>query len=175
MLNKLAIIINPVAGKGQYISDLSRVVGSFCRHGYCVTIYMTGKQGDATAFAHMYGGEYEILVCCGGDGTLSETVNGLMQLKAPPPLGYIPIGTTNDFANSLGLPKDLKKAARLIMTAEPTAIDLGIFGGNIYFTYIAAFGAFTDVPYTTPQETKNILGHFAYIVEGMSRLNSIPP
>ncbi|MCL1916910.1 MAG: YegS/Rv2252/BmrU family lipid kinase [Peptococcaceae bacterium] len=174
MLKKLALIINPIAGKGQYASDMPSMVDLFCKNGYSVTIYMTQKKGDAKAFARMYAQEYETVVCCGGDGTLSETVNGLMGLKNPPPLGYIPVGTVNDFANSLGLPKNLKKAADIILEGHPMAIDIGMLG-DAYFTYIAAFGAFTDVSYTTPQEAKNILGHLAYILQGMSRLSDIPP
>lgn len=173
MLKKLAIIINPAAGKGQNVFGMSRVVELFCRSGYCVTIYMTEKSGDAAEFAYNCGEEYEILVCCGGDGTLSETINGLMKLKKPPALGHIPLGTTNDFANSMNLTKNLRKAAETILTAKPKAIDIAMFG-NKYFTYIAAFGMFADISYTTPQETKNSLGHFAYIVEGISRLGDMP-
>ncbi|MCL1852825.1 MAG: diacylglycerol kinase family lipid kinase [Peptococcaceae bacterium] len=170
---KLAMIINPAAGKGQYVAGLSRAVQHFCLNGYCVTIYMTEKKDDASAFAQLCGAEYEILVCCGGDGTLNETINGLMKHTRSPALGYIPLGTTNDFANSLGLPKNPRKAAETIMTSNPTAIDVGLFGST-YFTYIAAFGIFTDVSYTTPQETKHALGPLAYFLEGLTRLGDIP-
>ncbi|MCL1919228.1 MAG: diacylglycerol kinase family lipid kinase [Peptococcaceae bacterium] len=172
-LKKLAIVVNPVSGKGQFLVGLSRAIQHFCQAGYCVTIYMTQKKDDATAFAQYRGEEHDILVCCGGDGTLNETVNGLMRLANPPALGYIPLGTTNDFANSLGLIKNPKKAAEAIIVAEPTAIDIGQFG-NTYFTYIAAFGIFTDVSYTTPQEAKQTFGHLAYLLEGLTRLSDIP-
>jgi YegS/Rv2252/BmrU family lipid kinase len=173
MLKKVAFIINPVAGKGQYISDIAGVVDIFRQNGYAVTIYTTEKRGDATVLARQHGPEHETVICCGGDGTLSETVNGLMGLPTPPTLGYIPAGTANDFANSLGLPKNLKKAAEVILENRPIAIDIGKFK-DMYFTYIAAFGAFTDVSYTTPQESKNALGFLAYILAGMTRLSHIP-
>jgi YegS/Rv2252/BmrU family lipid kinase len=133
---------------------------------------MTEKKGDAAEFVRRFGVEYDTLVCCGGDGTLSETINGLARLKPPPPLGYIPVGTTNDFANSLGLSRNLKKAAADIVSAQPRLIDIGQFGKK-NFLYIAAFGALTEVSYSTPQETKNTLGHLAYILEGISRLSDI--
>ena len=113
------------------------------------------------------------MACIGGDGTLSEVVSGLMQVPNPPPLGYIPMGTTNDVASTLGLPKNAIDAALRIVTGTPTEFDVGSFGDKDYFTYIAAFGAFTAVSYETPQNEKQALGHLAYLLEGMSRLNRI--
>ena len=115
----------------------------------------------------------DIALSIGGDGTLSEVVSGLMQVPNPPPLGYIPMGTTNDVASTLGLPKNATDAALRIVTGTPTAFDVGSFGDKSFFTYVAAFGAFTAVSYETPQNEKQALGHLAYVLEAMSRLNSI--
>ena len=113
------------------------------------------------------------MACIGGDGTLSEVVSGLMQVPNPPPLGYIPMGTTNDVASTLGLPKNATDAALRIVTGTPTAFDVGSFGDQSFFTYVAAFGAFTAVSYETPQNEKQALGHLAYVLEAIGRLNSI--
>ena len=112
--------------------------------------------------------EYECVVCVGGDGTLSETVAGLAQLESPPPLGYIPQGTANDVAVSLNLPKRPVLAAKTIARGRMIKLDVGKFNDNEYFTYIAAFGAFTEVSYETPRENKQTLGHLAYVLQGMS-------
>ena len=117
---------------------------------------------------------YDLIVCCGGDGTLNETIDGLMRCAQRPPLGYIPAGTVNDFASSLGISKNILQAAHTILQGVPFACDIGSFGAR-YFSYIAAFGAFTDVAYQTPQQSKNMLGRAAYFLEGIRRLPSIHP
>ena len=120
-----------------------------------------------------YAGNYDLVVCSGGDGTLDEVVTGMMQCKAKVPLGYIPAGSTNDFASSLGIPKDMEKAAEAAVTGKPFPCDVGLFNGD-YFVYVAAFGLFTEVSYKTSQEWKNVLGHAAYILEGAKCLHDIP-
>ena len=120
-------------------------------------------------FAAQHAAEYDTVACIGGDGTLSEVVSGLMQVPNPPPLGYIPMGTTNDVASTLGLPKNATDAALRIVTGTPTAFDVGSFGEQSFFTYVAAFGAFTAVSYETPQNEKQALGHLAYVLEAMGR------
>ena len=116
-------------------------------------------------------GDFDAIVCSGGDGTLNETIKALMKAERRIPLGYIPSGTMNDFASSIGIPKDMPEAAEVIVSGEPATVDIGSFNDE-YFTYIAAFGAFTDVSYETPQQMKNMFGSLAYIMEGMRRLNT---
>lgn len=142
----------------------------FCTGGCETTVYpiLDGLNAeDILAGAESAG--YDIVVCCGGDGTLHHTVNGLLRLEQPPLLGYIPSGSTNDFAASLGLPKTPEDAADAVVNGRPHAIDAGDFGGEL-FCYVAAFGAFSAVSYETPQNMKNAMGHLAYIIEGVKRL-----
>ncbi len=117
-------------------------------------------------------GRFDLVVCSGGDGTLDEVVSGMMKRNKKVPIGYIPSGSTNDFAGSLKIPKNMDKAAQVIMGGVPFACDIGSFNGE-YFVYIAAFGLFTDVSYATRQELKNRIGHVAYIIEGVKRINSV--
>ncbi|MGE4483654.1 MAG: diacylglycerol kinase family protein [Oscillospiraceae bacterium] len=172
MNNRIMLIVNPVSGKGQVRDILYDILSIFCQSGRTVTVYMTSKHGDAENLARAYSEDFDTVVCVGGDGTLSEVVCGLMQTEAPPTIGYIPMGTTNDMASTLLLPKSAKAAAISILNGRTIPLDIGKFGEN-YFAYIAAFGAFTEVSYSTPQEYKRTLGHLAYIIEGMTRLSKI--
>ncbi len=174
MRKNLLLIANPTAGKGQVRSSLFEVISVFTENGYAPTVYLTEKKGDAEQFARDLSPKFDMVVCIGGDGTLSETINGLMLADNPPPLGYIPMGTVNDFARTLKLHKNPLKAARAIATGTPTMIDVGYIGDK-YFSYISAFGAFTEVSYSTPQDSKNAFGHLAYILEGMTLLTKITP
>lgn len=141
--------------------------------GYEVTIYPTQCAGDATEKIKSEAGSYDLIVCSGGDGTLDEVVTGMMHMENKKPLGYIPAGSTNDFASSLGIPKDMVAAAKTTVSGVPFACDIGKFNDD-YFVYVAAFGLFTDVSYKTSQEWKNVLGHAAYILEGAKCLHDIP-
>lgn len=134
---------------------------------------MTQRKLDAMETTARRGDSVDLLVCCGGDGTLSETISGMMRLAHPPRLGYIPAGSTNDFASSLGIPRQMVDAARNVVEGIPRLIDIGQFCGERNFVYVAGFGAFTEVSYMTPQETKNLLGHQAYMLEGMKSLANI--
>ena len=169
---KLYFIYNPLAGKGQLKNHLMEILGIFSRAGYDITVYPTKCQGDAILKIRELSGEYSLIVCSGGDGTLDEVVTGMMQSGLKIPLGYIPAGSTNDFAESMGLLKNMKKAAKTIITGKNYACDVGSFNDDI-FVYIAAFGLFTDVAYNTRQEMKNVLGHMAYLLEGMKRLSTV--
>jgi YegS/Rv2252/BmrU family lipid kinase len=171
-MKKLLFIFNPLAGKGAIRGHLPGVIDAFTKEGYLTTAYPTQSKGDATRIAAELGGQFDRVVCCGGDGTLSETAAGLLTLDDLPPLGYVPAGTTNDFARNLKLPKTLEAAAQTAVTGPVRHCDMGQFNGKP-FLYVAAFGAFTDVSYDTPQEFKNALGHLAYVLEGVSRLGSI--
>jgi len=169
---KLFFIFNPRSGKEQIKNKLMMIVDIFVKAGYDVTIYPTQCPKDALEKTKEKAGSYDLVVCSGGDGTLDEVVTGVMQCENRVPIGYIPAGSTNDFANSLNIPKDMIKAAEVAVHGLPFSCDVGNFNGD-YFIYIAAFGLFTDVSYETSQDWKNILGHAAYILEGIKRLPSI--
>ena len=135
-------------------------------------MHTTQEREDATKVVREQAKYYDLVVCSGGDGTLDEAVTGMMQSEVRTPLGYIPAGSTNDFANSLEIPKDMIQAAKTAVLGVPFSCDVGEFNGD-YFIYVAAFGIFTDVSYATSQELKNALGHVAYILEGAKRLHTI--
>ncbi len=170
---KMLLIYNPHSGKEQFKTKLNEIINLYTKEGYTLTVHPTQSAKDATAFVLAEGSNYDKIVCSGGDGTLSEILNGLMPLSVRPTVGYIPSGTTNDFAASLCLSKDMMTAAQDVITATPFACDVGTFNQRA-FAYIAAFGLFTDVSYQTPQEYKNLLGKMAYLLEGAKRLGSIP-
>lgn len=171
---RLLLIINPHAGKMRANSSLFAILSELCAAGYEPTVYLTKCQGDATEKVKADGDQFGTIVCCGGDGTLNETINGLMALQTKPTVGYIPCGTTNDFASTLGLPTNIRKAAKVIAAGNEKTLDLGSFGGR-YFSYVASFGMFTQASYDTPQQVKNTLGHFAYILDAASLLSKIKP
>ena len=174
MDKSLMLIVNPVAGKGAYKLNFASAMQELAQDGYRVDLYFTAARGDATEFAAAHGAGYDVVACIGGDGTLSEVVSGLIRLDDPPPLGYFPMGTSNDIATSLELPKNnVLEAARRLIAGSPHPYDIGLFAEDEHFAYIAGFGAFTDVSYTTPQDQKNALGHLAYVLQGMARLPSI--
>lgn len=168
---KLLFVLNPHAGKGEIRQHLLAVIEKWSAAGYDVLTRPTTRAGELPEIVERYGPQADLVVCCGGDGTLNETVTGLMRLDPRPPLGYLPAGTVNDFASGLGISKDLAAAAEKAVTGSPFDCDIGRFGDQ-YFTYVAAFGAFTDVAYQTPQQSKNMLGRMAYILEGIKRLTS---
>lgn len=170
-MTRLMLIINPAAGRGGFRNGLGDALNLLDKGGCRTTLFFTSGRGDATEFAAKYGADFDIVGCVGGDGTLSEVLAGLMRLENPPKVGYIPMGTANDVATTLGLPKnDTVSAARRILNGEPHPFDVGGFGYDKYFAYIAAFGAFTEVSYAMPQSQKKLLGHLAYVLQGMAAL-----
>ncbi len=171
----LLFIYNASSGKGKIPEELASLVDVFTKAGFLVTTYPTQSKGDATRAARALGGGFDRVVCSGGDGTLSETVAGLMQLKRPPVLGYIPAGSTNDCAATLHIPLDPAKAAVLAAgEGHDRPWDVGHFNDR-YFAYVAAFGAFTEVSYDTPQELKKAFGHLAYVLAGIASIPTIAP
>lgn len=172
-MKKLLFIYNPNAGKGLIKPKLSDVLDIFVKAGYEVTVYPTQKYRDGYHKVRHFKEDYDLVVCSGGDGTLDEVVTGMMKRKEQIPIGYIPTGTTNDFARSLHIPKDMLKAADTAVNGIVFPCDIGKFNED-FFVYIAAFGLFTDVSYQTKQEVKNVLGHLAYVLEGMKRLYNVP-
>lgn len=169
---KMLFVFNPKAGKGKIKMHLSDIVDVFGSHDYEVIIRATQAPKDAYEKAKEYADSVDLIVCSGGDGTLDEVVTGIMEKESNVPIGYIPAGSTNDFANSLFMPKNMIKAAEAIMAEELYHCDIGRFNRET-FAYVAAFGLFTDVSYETDQDLKNVLGHVAYILEGVKRLFDI--
>ena len=164
-LKKLLLIINPKAGRMKSKQKLFQIANEFCSLGYQVTLQPTTKPGDATEIVKNYGENFDLLVCCGGDGTLNEVTAGIMALDNPPPVGYIPTGTTNDLAETLGLGSTIEENVKIAATGKPCKIDSGLFNGRV-FNYVAAFGVFSDAAYSTTQTLKNILGHSSYLIFG---------
>lgn len=166
-------VYNPKAGKGTVVKNLHEIVDAFAKANYPVTVYPTQAQGDACRLVeNRDAGQYDLIVCSGGDGTLREVVNGLIKSGVSTPVGYIPAGSTNDFARSLGLSDNISEATEIITRGKPFLCDAGNFSGE-NFVYVAAFGLFTDVSYATNQQWKNVFGHVAYILEGVKSLSSI--
>ncbi len=172
-MKKLLLLINPHAGKGGYRHGLGEALMRFHRAGFSTTVAFTDRRGDAPRIAQAEAERYDRIVCVGGDGTLSETVSGLMAVERRPEIGYIPMGTTNDCAASLGIPRDPVQAAGLAASGTAIPFDVGRFNVDRYFTYVAAFGAFTEVSYQTSQEQKNALGKLAYFLDGVGRLPNL--
>ncbi|MBR5586817.1 MAG: diacylglycerol kinase family lipid kinase [Clostridia bacterium] len=173
---KAMIIINPRAGKMRARTALFDVAETFCRAGYTPVVQITAERGDGTRFAIKAAKEkFDLVVCCGGDGTLNEVITGIVSSGSDIPLGYIPTGSTNDFARTLGLNSVPKKAAQAIVSGAPSYIDAGKFGDSRYFSYIASFGMFTAASYNTQQTTKNVMGHMAYVLEGIRDIGLVKP
>ena len=170
----LLMIVNPRAGRNKSPAPLFDAAAILCESGYLLSIHRTTAPGDAASSAAREGGHYDVVVAVGGDGTLNEVACGLMQLQHPPLLGYLPQGSTNDFAASLRISSNPAEAAQAIVRRQPRMLDVGRWNQR-HFIYVASFGAFTSTSYTASQAAKNALGHFAYILEGMKDLNSLRP
>ena len=175
-MKKLLLILNPNAGLQKARKLLADTVAIFAKYGYLSTVCVTAKRGDGTEFAQDLAGEHDLVVASGGDGTLNETVNGIMRLprEKRPPLSYLPGGSTNDFAASLSISSDPALAAQSAMRLQPRDLDVGVFNEK-NFVYVASFGAFTRTAYTVPQDIKNMFGHFAYLLEGVKDLETLCP
>ena len=171
-MKHMLFILNPCAGTKKANKVLCDILAVFNRADFDVHTYITAGSRDAIDAVKRLAPGMDLVVCCGGDGTFNETVTGLMEAKLSIPMGYIPAGSTNDFAHSLQLPTDPLAAAQLIAAGTPELLDIGQFG-NRYFSYVASFGAFTKASYTTPQNIKNALGHTAYMLEGIRELSQI--
>ena len=171
-MKKLLFVYNPKAGKAQLRGKLADIIDIFARSGYEITVYPTQKKGDAVEIVANRKPDYDLVVCSGGDGTLDEAVTGMKESNFITPIGYIPAGSTNDFGGSLGLPKNMVRAAETIVNGKDFPCDIGAFNQDV-FVYIAAFGLFTEVSYETGQDMKNVLGHMAYLLEGMKHMSAI--
>ena len=174
MHKRLLLILNPISGKKAGKRYLADVLEQFCRGGYAPTVYVTTARGNGRDIAYAHGGAADLVVCLGGDGTFNEVVTGLLEAGHTTPIGYIPCGSTNDFAAGIGLKKTIPAATAAILNGTPHTYDVGVFG-NRFFSYVASFGIFTRASYATPQNVKNALGHLAYVLEGMKELSNIRP
>lgn len=173
MKEKMLFVFNPCSGKGQIKNKLMEIVSIFSRAGFDITIYPTKAAMDAYERVCEADGQYDCIVCSGGDGTLNEVISAVNSYHlSRPKVGYIPTGSTNDFASTLGIPKDMCKAACAIAAGAMMSVDIGKFNDR-YFNYVAAFGLFTDISYKTPQNIKNVLGHQAYILESLKSISKI--
>ena len=173
-MKKVLLIVNPKAGKSLIKGHLLEVVDTFVKSGMDVTVYPTQRRLDAFEMTKSRAQEFDLIVCSGGDGTLDEVVTGILEGKHNCPVGNIPAGSTNDFAHSLRIPSRAGEAAKIVVQDHPFACDIGSFNGD-YFVYVAAFGAFTEVSYKTTQDMKNLMGHLAYVLNGVNSLFSIKP
>lgn len=171
-MKKMLLVMNPYSGQRRANKYLADVIEMFNRADYEVEIYMTAGPGDGARMTAEKAACKDLVVCCGGDGTFNEVLTGMMRCGADVPIGYIPAGSTNDFAASLGLPTSIPDAAKLILEGKPRKYDVGQFADR-YFSYVASFGAFTKASYVTPQNIKNALGHAAYLLEGIQELSQI--
>ena len=173
-MKKLLLIVNPVSGKMKAKSELLTVVTNLQNNGYFVTVKLTEYRGHAKEFAENAAKDgFDAVACFGGDGTLNETICGLMSSEAKLPLGYIPAGSTNDFAKSMKLSSNPAIAAKVVATGDENSVDVGFFNNERYFTYVACFGALAAASYGVSQGAKNILGHFAYILGGIKEITNI--
>ena len=171
-MKKMLFLMNPFSGQKKANRLLPEIIAEFEAAGYNVVIHMTTGPGDGAKVVARLAPEMDLVVCCGGDGTFNETISGLLGAGLDTPVGYIPAGSTNDFASSLKLSSDILEAAQDIILGSPVAYDAGKFGDR-YFSYVASFGAFTRTSYATPQSIKNALGHTAYVLEGIQELSQI--
>ena len=184
-MRKMLLVFNPKAGRGEFARKLYNVIDLFSRANYQIEVYPTNASGSAKTYIQTYGANFDLIVCSGGDGTMNEVLNAYMKLTnstseftppgvfTPPQLAYIPSGTVNDFASTLKLPRNVMQSVKSILNGRPRMIDIGLFG-NRYFSYVAAFGFFTDIPYLTDQKAKNVLGRAAYFLESFKHLGNIP-
>lgn len=172
-MKKLFFVFNPRSGKEQIKNKLISILDIFIKAGYEISLHVTQRPLDAKNVVIKKAGQADLVVCSGGDGTLNEVISGLMEWKDRPVLGYIPAGSTNDFACSIGISKNMIKAAGTAVSGKTFLTDIGRFCDERYFVYVAAFGAFTEISYTTPQDSKNLLGHQAYMLEGVRRFSGL--
>ena len=173
-MKDVLFLVNPRAGMRKVIRFVPDIIRLFYENGYRCEVFVTGRSGEAAQYLEQTDRSYDLVVCAGGDGTLNETVSGMLSAGTTCPLGYIPCGTTNDYGSSIGLSSDIMQAARDIMEGTPRDFDVGSFNGR-HFVYTATCGAFAKASYTTSQAAKNVLGHMAYVLEGVRDLGNIKP
>ena len=172
MGKKILFVVNPHAGRGEIRGKVLEVIELLTKDGHTVTVHPTTGKGDIAALLPPLEGQYDMILASGGDGTINETVSGLMQMRTRPTLAYIPAGTVNDTATNLSLPRNILKAAEVAVRGQEIPLDISSFNGS-WYVYVAAFGIFTDVAYATPQQHKNLLGRLAYLMQGVRSLSDV--
>lgn len=172
MMKKMLFIFNPSSGKARIKTQLFDIIQFYTGNGYVVTVYPTQQTGDGYNYVKELQDDYDRIVCSGGDGTLNEIVSGILDADKVQKIGYIPSGSTNDFGRSIGIPSDLETALSITCSGKPYGIDVGRFNEK-YFIYVAGFGAFTKISYSTPQKMKNNLGYVAYVLQGIKELSEL--
>lgn len=173
MVKNLLLIVNPTSGTMRSKQQLLNICKTFCDADYGVSVHITRCRGDATRCVEERGNQFDVIVSCGGDGTFHEVVNGAAKIDYAGEIGFLPCGTTNDFAQTLQIPKNIAKASLLITYEKAKFLDFASFNKDSYFTYVASFGAFTDVAYSTDQKWKQVFGHAAYVTEALARLKDL--
>lgn len=173
-MKRMLFLVNPCAGQKKAKRYLADIIDLFNRDGYIVLSHMTSQPGEGQKICKELAPHVDLVVCCGGDGTFNETISGVLESGVDVPIGYIPAGSTNDYAASLRLSTNIMQATRDILEGKAEKLDMGCFAGR-YYSYVASFGAFTKASYATPQNAKNMLGHMAYILSGMQELTQIRP
>lgn len=171
-MKKLLFIFNPISGRTRIRSKLYEIIDFYSQNDYLITLYPTQKKGDGYRKMKELTDMYDLVVCSGGDGTLNEIVSGMLDGGRKNVLGYVPSGSTNDFARSIGIPSDVMEALPITIYGKPYHLDVGKFNDK-YFVYVAAFGIFTNIPYSTPQQLKNTLGYLAYLLEGIKAISEL--
>ena len=171
---RLLFIMNPKSGLMLAPKHMAAIIEKFSAAGYLTEVLMTTDKGDARQFAEAYGGDTDVVVVSGGDGTFNEVVDGMITAGHKTDIGYLPTGSTNDFASSIGLPKNLMECVDTVINGKAVPIDIGSFNGR-YFSYVASFGAFTSATYSVPQNLKNIFGHAAYVMGGIREITELKP
>jgi len=174
-MTKILLIINPVSGRQKARSILYRVIDFLCRNNCKTTVFTTSRRGDATDIVKAHAAECDRIICCGGDGTLNEIFSGLVDAGLVIPVGYIPTGTSNDIARSLGFNHTLRELLEIALYGTEQNLDIGKFNDSLYFSYVTSFGLFTKVAYETPQWLKNSMGRASYIFYGLSEIADFRP
>ncbi len=172
MSKNLLVIMNPVAGQKKANRYLCDILNIFCINGYTCNVQFTTMKLSGGDIVRLFGKNKDLIVCIGGDGTLNEVISGMRQNNISCPVGYIAGGSTNDFANGIGLSLSPVKACEDIVYGDKVNFDVGTFNDRT-FCYVASFGAFTKTSYATPRDLKNSLGHMAYVLEGIKELSDL--
>ena len=173
MAKKLLVVVNPTSGKMKMKSYLLEVCQIFCAAGFSVSVHVTASRRDAEKVVAAKSAEFDVVVSCGGDGTFNEVVTGAIKAEFGGAIGFLPCGTTNDLAETIGIPKSIPEAAQTVVSASPLPMDFGLFNEEQYFTYVATFGAFSEVAYSTDQKLKNLWGHAAYMAEALVKIKDL--
>ena len=174
-MKRARIIYNPTSGREMFKKHLPEVLQKLEIAGFETSCHATTAEGDATNAARIaVERNFDLVIAAGGDGTINEVVNGLAEQPYRPKLGIIPVGTTNDFARAIGVPRTVEGACDVIINGVAVPIDIGRVNDK-YFVNIAGGGRLTELTYEVPSKLKTMIGQLAYYLKGMEILPSIKP